>query len=414
MTRQTIRSDMEEDVSSNDGVRTDPAPVKRGFNAASVSGYELDETADIPEEDWGWLQDLTTSAVESTGALSAAARSIIDTAGTSAMLSAAFDTSGITRALANLADTNRILGTSVLTSLSPGLLGLNSAFAGLADSVRIATSLNAALDTSGIRQAFANLADTNRILGTSVLTSLTSAMPTNVFGSASASVALGLNSAFAGLPDSTQMTTALHAAIKASGFASTYATAISGILGTSRISETLSSALLTPSLTNAFTALQQSLLSLSSTAQLAGSPDLFTGLGVTLDDLSVPSGGSARPSFREEWQAEEFTARLAQITGVSDSEQQAAQDTAASPWIKRHNEELTLAIGALGLLVAVLALVVALLAWLYPRSTPTPVQVKVVWTIVESCLGDHAAIAPGHVPASHVPGVQPTKIHDSR
>jgi hypothetical protein len=114
-----------------------------------------------------------------------------------------------------------------------------------------------------------------------------------------------------------------------------------------------------------------------------------------------------RPSPQEEWEAHEFVARLPKTTNIPSVEHSTPKDADTSSWIRQHNAELTLAI-------TVLALVVAVLAWLFPRSTPTPAQVKVVWIIVGSSLGTHGAVAPGHFPASHMPSSQPAKVHGSR
>jgi hypothetical protein len=416
---------MENDVSANDVADEELLSPRHGFDAASLPGDGTDADADTPDEDWDWLEDLVVGHVEAAGALNASMRGILESARTGTMLASALNTSGIAQALTNLVDTQQVIAASALAAFAPpaGILDsfrpslaldLTNTIANLPDSTLMGTTLTAAINASGIAQALTNLVDTQQTVLASALAAL--APPAGILDSFRPSIAWNFTNAFANLPDSTLMGTTLSAAINASGFTNAYASALGNLFGTARIAATLGSALHTPTLAMTFTALQEQLVSWSSTTQLVGDLGLFTGLGSDLEDRPVPrlvssntglaGGAPAWPGLHEELNAQGLAVPPAQTPSISSVGHVTTNDAANLSWIKRYNDALMLAIGTL-------ALVIAILAWLFPRSTPTPVQVKVVWIIVQSSLGTHGAIAPSLVPGSHVLH-QPAGSHGSR
>jgi hypothetical protein len=436
----------DEEVPGNDGVDKESAPADYCSDDPSLADCEpipitkSDAEAGITDEDQDWFEDLVISNVEVAGALNASIGSILDVTRTAVAFSEALNASGITKAYADILDTQRTIAGTTIAALIPSqsvsffdsaqasaALGITNAFASLTD-FGPSSFLGSIFEDSQIAasSAFAALAPSNGLLGslldnapiTNAFAGLADFTPSSegflgsALNNASISAACAFTSVSAGLPDSTQMATALSAAINASGIVNAYTTAMGDFPGTSRIATTLSSALCTSGLAAAINALQDSIISWSSMSKLAGTPGPFTGLDDILEEQSVLPYTSSNifpqtaSDFHEEWKPQEFAARLVRTASCPSAGDVAANEAVTLSWIKRYNQELTLAI-------TVLALVVAVLAWLFPRSTPTPVQVKLVWTIVQSCLGTHGAIAPLQIPAGHVVN-QPAKGIGSR
>ena len=164
----------------------------------------------------------------------------------------------------------------------------------------------------------------------------------------------------------------------------------------------LSSALGTSSLAATFTGGQESLLPGLPISRLARDTGLTAGFRRTQDFSAPPPGSSASlTATTSEWsglsdirELRELATRMAQSVDGPVGEQASSNDTASSSWIRRHNVELAL-------FIAMCSLAMALLAWLFPRSTPTPVQVRVVWSIVQSCFNGSQHLPESHSSASH-------------
>lgn len=183
--------------------------------------------------------------------------------------------------------------------------------------------------------------------------------------------------ALANAPDISRLASGFAATVDTSGLLSAYSSAIANVLDTSRIASTLAAALGTSDFASAFGSLGEWLLSRPSMWSVEAETEPSTMLRPIIKGFAVqPSRRSAGlPKTNPEWssiyETEEFkeaVTSLARMAVMPTDGQASANEASILAWVRRHNSELTL-------FLAACAVIVGLLAWLYPRSTPSPVQI---------------------------------------
>jgi hypothetical protein len=256
---------------------------------------------------------------------------------------------------------------------------INAAIGSIIDASGIASMAGKAIEASGIMSAHSS----------SVASILDSAQVAGAFAPSASAITrtlatlppvTGLNSSVvASILDSAQVAGAF--APSASAIMNALTATFGSFFDTSRTASMLSAVVSSPTFMAAISGLQEPLLSSSEIRQ---DPSAWLGRYQTWTSR-IPAPRAAGPE------------------STRTVEQALIPDAVSEHWIKRYNDELMLAI-------TLLTLVVAVLAWLFPRSTPTPVQVKVVCAVVQSCLGTHGVVAPSHGPAD-LPTHQPANSH---
>jgi hypothetical protein len=331
-------------------------------NSEPTPDMQPDPGADTSDEDWDWLEGLSLSNAVVAETINAAIGSIIDASGIASMAGKAIEASGIMSAhsssVASILDSAQVAGafapsasaiTRTLATLPP-VTGLNSSVvASILDSAQVAGAF--APSASAITRTLATLPPVTGLNSSVVASILDSAQVAGAFAPSASAIMNALTATFGSFFD------------------------------TSRTASMLSAVVSSPTFMAAISGLQEPLLSSSEIRQ---DPSAWLGRYQTWTSR-IPAPRAAGPE------------------STRTVEQALIPDAVSEHWIKRYNDELMLAI-------TLLTLVVAVLAWLFPRSTPTPVQVKVVCAVVQSCLGTHGVVAPSHGPAD-LPTHQPANSH---